>query len=477
MISNFSGYVCQNPSTSWRSILGYTLIVEHSKGEMFTLSKVADFIWRKASTWIHTDQLIRALQNEYNIDEKTARDDTITFIQQLISISLIMTSSSLEKSDSSETHDLKDSLHLMQEKIPVQIKNLCEVEHIPIVSYLELTRNCNLRCAHCYNGGSSRHELNIDQIKIILDDLVDLGCLDLILTGGEPCIHKNFEDILWYARDRRFCITLKTNGTMIDERLASLFKKTLVSEIHVSLYSLKSEEHESITMTKGSLAKTLHGIDCLLREGIKIRLSVPVTKLNYLSVREISEFARRINAGCGFDPIIIAQIDGSRYPIGLRIGEYEWQKLLDDGLLSEVIYPNLVNLNDSSSIQSGTKKPMTGNELVCGAGSSSITITASGDVLPCICLPIRMGNVLEDRLNNIWRHEKDWSPVRTLTSKLFTDCIHCNHIEYCPRCPAVIFLETGKLAGAAPVICTTAAFIAHSKELRNIKKEVRKYDK
>lgn len=464
MISNFSGYVCQNPLTSWRSILGHTLIIEHSEGEMFTLSDVAGFIWRNASTWVHTDQIIRALQNEYNVDEETAREDTLLFVQQLISISLLMTFPSLEKSASSEIHKLRESLPNQQEKIPIQIKNLCEVERIPLVSYLELTRNCNLRCIHCYNGGPFKQELNIDQIKIVIDDLADLGCLDLVLTGGEPCLHKNFEDILWYARDKRFCITLKTNGTLINERLASLFKKTLVTEIHISLYSLKPEEHEGITKIKGSLAKTLHGIDCLLQEGLKVRISTPITKLNYLSVREVNEFAKRINARCGFDPIITAQVDGSRDPVELRIDEGDWQKLFDTGLLSEVIFPNSVNLNDSSSIKSGVTNYITGNEPLCGAGRSSVTITAFGDVVPCICLPTRIGNVLEDTLNHIWNYEKEWSPIRTLSSKLFTECKDCTHIEYCPRCPGVNFSEIGKLAGASPVICTTAAFLDRSRK-------------
>jgi radical SAM protein with 4Fe4S-binding SPASM domain len=470
MVSSFVGYVCQNPLTSWRSILGYTLIIEHSNGELFTLSEVAGSIWRNASTWVHTDQLIRALQNEYNVDEKTAREDTLSFVQQLISVSLLMTSPPLEKAKLSKMHNLRESLPHLQERMPVEIKNLCEVEKIPIVSYLELTRKCNLRCIHCYNGGSFQHELTIGQIKDVLDDLVDLGCLDLVLTGGEPCIHKDFEDVLWYARDKRFCVTLKTNGTLLDEGTALLLKKTLVSEIHISLYSLKPEEHEAITMVEGSLAKTLNGIDCLLREGLKVRLSTPITKLNYLSVREIGQFAERINAGCGFDPIITAQVDGSRKPVELRIGEPEWQELLDEGLLSEVIYPNTVNLNDSSSIQSGATNSSANNELLCGAGTSSVAITALGDVLPCICLPTRIGNVMESSLKRIWTNEEAWSSVRTLTRKLFTECTDCNHLDYCPRCPGVIFSETGKMVGAAPVICTTAAFLERSRKYSVLKK-------
>jgi radical SAM protein with 4Fe4S-binding SPASM domain len=430
---------------------------------MLTISEVAGFIWKNASAWVHTDQVIKAVQNEYNVDEKTARKDVLSFVSQLISFGLLITSPPLNKADSSNMNELKESLSNLHEQIPIEIKNLCEIEYIPIVSFLEITRKCNLRCIHCYNGGSSQQELNIDQIKSVLDDLTELGCLDLVLTGGEPCIHKDFEDVLWYARDKRFCITLKTNGTLINKRLASLLRKTLVSEIHISLYSLKPDEHEGITNTQGSLAKSLRGIKYLLEEGLKVRISTPITKLNYLSVREIKEFADRINAGCGFDPIITAQVDGSRNPVALRIDKDDWQKLLDEGLLSEVIYSNTVNLNDTSSIQSGASGSQTENELLCGAGTSSVAITAFGDVIPCICLPTRIGNVLEDRFINIWRYEKAWQTIRTLTKKHFIDCANCNLIEYCPRCPGVSFSETGKLTGAASVLCTSASFLAKSR--------------
>jgi AdoMet-dependent heme synthase len=463
MISQFSGYICRNPLTSWRSILGYTLIVEHSRGVMLTLSEVAGFIWKSTDNWVHTDQVMKAVQNEYNVDMKTAQRDTLSFIQQLLSLGLLINLQPLDKADSSIMIELKESLPNLHEQFPIKIKNLCEIKHIPIVAFLELTRKCNLDCIHCYNGGSGIQELNFNQVKILLDDLAELGCLDLVLTGGEPFLHKDFEDILWYARDKHFCITLKTNGTLISKRLASLLRKTLVSEVHISIYSLKPSEHEEITNTPGSLAKSLHGIECLLEEGIKVRISTPITKINYLSGREIKEFADRINTDVGFDPIITAQVDGSRNPVALRIDKDDWQKLLDNGLLSEVIYPNTVNLNDLSSIQSGVSKPIAENELICGAGNSSVAINALGDVIPCICLPLKMGNILENSIKSIWRDEKAWHKMRNLTKNQFTDCANCKLIEYCPRCPEVSFLETGKLTGVAPVICTSASFLAQSR--------------
>lgn len=470
---NSSGYICQNPATSWREVLGHALIVDHSRRELITLSEVAGLIWKSASNWVHTDQLVKTVQNEYDIDEETAREDTLSFVSQMLDCGLMMVAPCARGEDSGEINRPTEIPSNLHEQMPVRLKDLCRIHNIPLIAYLELTLKCNLRCIHCYNARSSQRELKKDEIKVVLDDLAKLGCLDLVITGGEPIMSPDFEEILWYARERRFCVTLKTNGTLINGKIASLLAKTFVVEVHVSLYSLNQEEHEGITRTTGSLARTLGGIECLLQDGMRVRLSCPVTKLNCYSVGAIKEFADRIGADCGFDPIITAKVDGSREPVNLRVDNEDWEKLLKNGLLGEVIYPNRFNVNDSSPTQIGVSESQSEDELVCGAGSGSVTITAGGDVLPCLTLPLRIGNVLEDRLSDIWNYEA-WRPIRTLTAPQFAECIGCNLVQHCPRCPGVAFSETGKMTGAAPVLCRTASFFAMSQERMDHKRDERR---
>jgi len=468
MPDNFSAYICQNPLTSWREVLGYTLVVNHPRAELFTLSEVAGLVWRTTSTWVHTDQVVKTVQNEYDVDDKTARGDTLTFVKQLLNCGLLIAAPCTANTDYGEIVKPNELLTDLSEQIPVELRNLCRINRVPLIAYLELTLKCNLHCAHCYNAHRPQPELKTDEIKIVLDDLGKLGCLDLVFTGGEPCVRKDFEEILWYAREKRFCVTLKTNGSMIDGKLASLLAKALVVEVHVSLYSLIQNEHEGITRVPGSLSQTLHGIECLLQEGVRVRLSCPITKLNCSSVRGIKEFAERIGASYGFDPIITARVDGSRDPTDLRIDIADWQKLLKNGLLSEVIYPNSFNVNDSSSMQLGKTKSLANDDHVCGAGSGSIAITAYGDVLPCLNLQIHVGNVLKDRLPNIWRDEPAWHPIRTITPNHYTECKDCNLVNYCPRCPGVALSETGRITAAAPILCQTALFYARSRGLKEM---------
>jgi AdoMet-dependent heme synthase len=461
---NFSGYICQNPLSSWREIAEYIIIVEHSQSKLFILSDVGGVIWKSASLWIHTEQVIQIIKNEYDIDSQSAHDDTLAFILELLDNYLLVTIPPYVPSGSHTSNNQCKLLSDAQEQNIIDIKDICTKHLVPIISILELTKDCNLRCKHCYNVSRPQREWGPYEIKNVMDDLVSLGCLDLILTGGEPCIFKDFREILWYARERRFCVTLKTNGTLIDNEIASLLKQTLVVEVHVSLYSTKREEHEAITGVPRSHAKTLRGIEYLLKNNVEVRLLCPLTKLNYLSVKEYKEFADSLGVPYSFDPLITARIDGSTQPIELRLDDEDWQQLLENGLLKEVIYPNTGNVNESffrleSSKNTSSKEP------ICGAGNTMLAITAYGDILPCISLPIKVGNIFENNLVTIWNQSKLWELFRKqMTASSFVECNDCDFLEHCPRCPGIAFSDTGCITKAAPASCRAARFFTISRD-------------
>lgn len=62
---------------------------------------------------------------------------------------------------------------------------------VPVNGTIEVTNRCPLECAHCYNNlpmgdaVARRRELTLEEHKRVLDELSDLGCLWLLLTGGE----------------------------------------------------------------------------------------------------------------------------------------------------------------------------------------------------------------------------------------------------------------------------------------------------
>ncbi len=99
--------------------------------------------------------------------------------------------------------------------ISVKLESICKQKNIPLYCYFELTYRCNLSCKHCYAPKIYGEELSLNEIDSILDQLLKIGTLQLLLTGGEILIREDFFDIAFLARSKGFILGLMTNGTLI----------------------------------------------------------------------------------------------------------------------------------------------------------------------------------------------------------------------------------------------------------------------
>src|SRR3989441_13231347 len=98
-------------------------------------------------------------------------------------------------------------------------------QRVPVEAMIELTYGCNLRCVHCYNPThQAKDELATAQLKALIDQLVEAGCLKLAFTGGEIFTRRDLSEILTYAKGKGFAITLLTNATLITTERADLIQ-------------------------------------------------------------------------------------------------------------------------------------------------------------------------------------------------------------------------------------------------------------
>lgn len=70
----------------------------------------------------------------------------------------------------------------------------------------EITRNCNLYCAHC--RASAQHgpyegELSREECFALIEDILEVHSPVLILTGGEPLMRGDFVDLWLYAKQQQ----------------------------------------------------------------------------------------------------------------------------------------------------------------------------------------------------------------------------------------------------------------------------------
>ncbi len=153
---------------------------------------------------------------------------------------------------------------------------------------LSLTERCNLHCMYCCADEAStegQQELTGEEIGQLLAAFVRLGITKVRLTGGEPLLREDLEDIV--KRISQFpsiterCLT--TNGQGLPERFTAL-RRAGLQRINISLDSLREERYRMMT-DGGSLHRVLSGIETVLREGMPL-------KINVVLVRGINEDER-----------------------------------------------------------------------------------------------------------------------------------------------------------------------------------------
>lgn len=143
----------------------------------------------------------------------------------------------------------------------------------PSLRYLELqiTARCNLRCGHCYIGPSEDQELSLGQLRPVLREFEYMQGLRLLITGGEPLLHREFRGINDSLPDYAFRKVLFTNGVLLTEEVIRSLK---VDEVQVSIDGLEPG-HDSLR-GRGTFGRTLEGLRMLRDAGFDVSISTMV---------------------------------------------------------------------------------------------------------------------------------------------------------------------------------------------------------
>ena len=102
----------------------------------------------------------------------------------------------------------------------------------------EITRSCNLFCAHCRAASDSNQysgELTTEECFRLVDQILEVGRPIIILTGGEPLLRQDVFQIAQYAVSKGLRVVMGTNGTLVTKDTALQMKAIPISRIGISL--------------------------------------------------------------------------------------------------------------------------------------------------------------------------------------------------------------------------------------------------
>ncbi len=147
----------------------------------------------------------------------------------------------------------------------------------PSLRYLELqiTERCNLRCRHCYIKENRPIELTLKDIEKVLKEFEMLQGLRVLISGGEPLLHSEFEKFNEILPEFFLRKVLFTNGILLNREI---LKKLNVDEIQISIDGLQ-RGHEALR-GKGTFKRVMNALELTIKEGFDVSVATMVHRDN-----------------------------------------------------------------------------------------------------------------------------------------------------------------------------------------------------
>jgi pyrroloquinoline quinone biosynthesis protein E len=284
----------------------------------------------------------------------------------------------------------------------------------PYTLVAELTYRCPLRCSYCSNPvdwAKRKNELDTDGWKRVFREAEDLGVVGLNLTGGEPILRKDLEELIAEARKLDLYTNLITSGIPLSRERLAKFRTAGLDNVQVSVQDVSAKESDRIAGLK-SFEKKLEVCSWVKELGMPLTLNVVLHRDNLAHVGEIVALAERLKA----DRLELANTQYLGWALVNR----------------RALLPTREQLEAARKVAAAAKKRLLGKMEVLfvtpdyytdypkscmdGWGRRFIVVSPEGLVLPCHAahtLPgLKFDNVRERSLAAIWAESTGFNAFR-----------------------------------------------------------------
>jgi radical SAM protein with 4Fe4S-binding SPASM domain len=322
------------------------------------------------------------------------------------------------------------------------------MEFVPYVISWNLTQRCNLRCQHCYIDASTAMsgELSTEEALRVIDEIAEVNReLILILTGGEPLLRPDLDQLVARAAQLGLTVVLGTNGALLTIQRARALKERGLAGVGISLDSLVAARHDEFRGIDGAWNSTVEGIQAAQEAGLDVQIQITMTRENVRELPEVVQFTR--NAGAKVLTVFFLVCTGRGQDlVDLTPDEYENNleflvQRQDEGegvLIRPRCAPTFRRVLAQAKPGSILLESDAGR---CMAAKNYCRITPDGKVTPCPYMPMVTGDLREQSFGEIW-----WSDPLLLSLRepeLQGRCGDCEYSDLCGGCRARAFAAIG----------------------------------
>ncbi|NKK38975.1 radical SAM protein [Rhizobium leguminosarum bv. viciae] len=328
----------------------------------------------------------------------------------------------------------------------------------PKFAWIEITSKCNQVCLHCFLGEDLNRSPHVaaEKLKARADELAALGVEQVVISGGEPTLHPDFEEILDYFSKKSFSLTVLTNGSYKKiVRYIELFKRYKVTA-KIPLLGW-GDSHDRMTGTPGSFHRAIAAIKEFCLNGVHTQLGSTITALNETDVLPMREFASELGLHIEFSPIFL--VGYARDNVRQLVPE-SMERIISVCQSCNNSAANKSTANPKSRNQSDDYAAVDLHGYLTAhheCGQKILAVLADGFVTPCLLLrekQHRIGSLHVNSLTEIVEGKADRSAFdQTMSLQQIPGCSECEARFVCKAggCPASAYALTGFAARKNPL--------------------------
>lgn len=325
-------------------------------------------------------------------------------------------------------------------------------EFVPLTVSWNLTKLCNLKCAHCYIDADARadrtQELSDDEALDVLAQIAEVNSQAvLILTGGEPLLRKDIFSLIRRAADTGFWTVLGSHGGMLDGEVADKLIDSGLKGVGVSIDSVAAERHNQFRGIPKAWEKTMAAVEVMAAKKLPFLIETTVTRFNKNELAQMATLA--VDRGATALNVFFLVPTGRGASLNdLQPREYE----IALGELAELQERHSGELMINAKCAPQYRRVLWEKDRAstfvrtfhgggCPAGTYYCRITPEGNVTPCPYMPVVAGNVRETPFSELWKNAPVLRDLRE--AKLGGRCGDCEFSELCGGCRCRAYATTG----------------------------------
>ena len=328
----------------------------------------------------------------------------------------------------------------------------------------EITRRCDLRCAHCLvdGGPAGAAELDTAEALDLVDQLAALGVRAVTLSGGEPLLRGDWPDLAARVRERGMVLRLSTNGHLLDREVLAELLRLGTEQVLVSVDGIRGT-HDALRRpadpgAPSSFDRVMEALDLLAPTPIVAVAITSVMRPNLVQLPDLQALLKERGvrrwivqlahptgraARGGLDRLLLAPSRMEELAACLLA-------MVGDPDLPPQVFNSIGYMSREEPVLRGSGRSLDRPFWKgCHCGISTLGVEPDGGIKGCanqVGEPFVVGNVRREPLARIWNDGPRWHWLRPELSRMGGACADCPLASLCGAgCTALSRSATGEL--------------------------------